>query len=52
MGTVMNGAGRFVVCDARTMKMEYADLFVFKSPKGEGTYYSNRRIWVMILLDM
>lgn len=37
-GDRMNGAGRFVVCDARTMKMEYADSFVFKSPKGEGTW--------------
>ncbi len=37
-GDRMNGAGRFVVCDARTMKMEYADALEFKSPKGEGTW--------------
>lgn len=29
-GDRMGGAGRFVVCDARTMRMEFADPLVFK----------------------
>ena len=37
-GGSMNGAGRFVVCDARTMRMEYADPLVIKTPEGKDTW--------------
>lgn len=37
-GSRMMGAGRFVVCDARTMRMEYADALEFKTPDGKGTW--------------
>lgn len=37
-GSNMNGAGRFVVCDARTMRMEYADPLVIKTPEGKATW--------------
>lgn len=37
-GNNMNGAGRFVVCDARTMRMEYADQLVIKTPEGKATW--------------
>lgn len=37
-GNSMNGAGRFVVCDARTMRMEYADPLVIKTPEGKATW--------------
>ena len=30
-GDNMGGAGRFVVCDAKTMKMEYADPLIINS---------------------
>ena len=42
-GGSMNGAGRFVVCDARTMRMEYADPLVIKTPEGKDTWSSVRR---------
>lgn len=37
-GGNMGGAGRFMVCDARTMRMEYADPLIFKTPEGKGTW--------------
>lgn len=37
-GNNMGGAGRLVVCDARTMRMEYADPLVFKTPAGKATW--------------
>ncbi|MEG1405306.1 MAG: DUF5074 domain-containing protein, partial [Alistipes sp.] len=37
-GANMQGAGRFVVCDAKTMKMIYADPLVFKTPAGKATW--------------
>lgn len=33
-----NSAGRFVVCDAMTMKMKYADELVFLTPEGVATW--------------
>lgn len=37
-GSRMGGAGRFVVCDARTLKMEYADPLNIQTPEGKGTW--------------
>lgn len=37
-GDRMGGAGRFVVCDARTMRMEFADPLVFKTPEDKDTW--------------
>ncbi|HHU26760.1 MAG TPA: DUF5074 domain-containing protein [Bacteroidales bacterium] len=37
-GDNMGGAGRFVVCDAKTMKMEYADPLIIKTPEGKATW--------------
>lgn len=37
-GSNMKGAGRFVVCDARTMRMEYADPLVIMTPEGKATW--------------
>ena len=37
-GSRMDGAGRFVVCDARTLKMEYADPLIIQTPEGKGTW--------------
>lgn len=37
-GSNMGGAGRFVVCDAKTMKMEYADPLIIKTPDGAATW--------------
>lgn len=37
-GSNMDGAGRFVVCDARTMRMEYSDPLEFKTPDGKAAW--------------
>lgn len=37
-GSNMGGAGRFVVCDAKTLKMEYADPLIIQTPEGKGTW--------------
>lgn len=37
-GNNMDGAGRFVVCDARTMRMVYADPLVIQTPEGKATW--------------
>ena len=34
----VRGAGRFVVCDAHTFKMEYADPLVIMTPEGKSTW--------------
>lgn len=34
-GDSRGGAGRFVVCNAQTMKMEYADPLIIKTPEGK-----------------
>lgn len=37
-GDNMSGAGRFIVCDARTMKMIYADPLMIKTPAGKAIW--------------
>lgn len=37
-GSGQGGAGRFVVCDAHTFKMEYADPLVIMTPEGKSTW--------------
>lgn len=37
-GDNKGGAGRFVVCEARTMKMIYADPLIIKTPEGKATW--------------
>lgn len=37
-GSSQGGAGRFVVCDAHTFKMEYADPLVIMTPEGKSTW--------------
>ncbi|MEG1621811.1 MAG: PL29 family lyase N-terminal domain-containing protein [Alistipes sp.] len=37
-GDNLGGAGRFVVCDGRTMRMEYADPLIVKTPENKATW--------------
>ena len=37
-GDQMGGLNRFVVCNSKTMKVEYSDPLVFQTPKGSGTW--------------